>query len=336
MTLTINSIEELKDPTVVRALLNAGEGQTLEFKTRLPDRVSLQRLLASFFNADGGLLIVGYDEGTGKVVGIDNIDRFIHAVEAALQLLPSSPGLTQIGGFQHENAWLGAVLLWPHAPEPLQIDGAYYVRRGDRTVKYDGERPNRIVVETATDSSATSLALTTGQIDRFLAEASEDILTDLVVVPLLRTLGFAAVSRKGHSDRSLEFGQDLRGIKYQLPTGHWLYFAAQIKSGTIAYSPAKPDSIDKIVEQLRMALATKMMDWDTRSEHRPDHVFLVASGQIVEGARLYLRGKICDDHMRVLFWDRDHLTAFCTTRGLPEPIQRDIELYLESAKSTSD
>ena len=62
----------------------------------------------------------------------------------------------------------------------------------------------------------------------FLDTASEDEFTQLLLVPLFQRLGFRRVSVTGHNEKLLEYGKDL-WMKYQLPTGHWIYFAVQIK-----------------------------------------------------------------------------------------------------------
>jgi len=52
---------------------------------------------------------------------------------------------------------------------------------------------------------------------------------------LNRHLGFKTAEAKGHRDKTLEFGQDIQKTTIQIPTGHWLYFSAQVKKGDIKY-----------------------------------------------------------------------------------------------------
>lgn len=51
-------------------------------------------------------------------------------------------------------------------------------------------------------------------------------------MPIFRQLGFVRVKAAGHRERGLEYGKDL-WMKYQLPTGHWIYFGAQVKKERI-------------------------------------------------------------------------------------------------------
>ena len=66
------------------------------------------------------------------------------------------------------------------------------------------------------------------ELSAFLDSASEDEFTERVLVPFFQRLGFHRVSAAGHREKTLEFGKDL-WMRYQLPTGHWIYFCAQIK-----------------------------------------------------------------------------------------------------------
>jgi len=53
-------------------------------------------------------------------------------------------------------------------------------------------------------------------------------------------------------------------------------------------------------------------------------------------ARKYLEEQICDNEMKILFWDRDLIIETCERKGLPDPIQRDIEKYLEYGVDSND
>jgi hypothetical protein len=62
---------------------------------------------------------------------------------------------------------------------------------------------------------------------KFLDSASEDEFTERLLVPFFQRLGFQRVSAAGHKEKTLEYGKDL-WMKYQLPTGHWIYFCGQV------------------------------------------------------------------------------------------------------------
>ena len=76
-------------PEAAREALQKGEGQTVEFKTRLRDASTLARLIAAFANSEGGTIFVGVGEH-GQVLGADleEVSRTFHAALAALRNPP--------------------------------------------------------------------------------------------------------------------------------------------------------------------------------------------------------------------------------------------------------
>jgi hypothetical protein len=52
------------------------------------------------------------------------------------------------------------------------------------------------------------------------------------------------VNAAGHTEKVLEYGKDL-WMKFPLPTGHWLYFCAQVKKVKI---DAKGEDVPLVVE----------------------------------------------------------------------------------------
>ena len=97
----------------------------------------------------------------------------------------------------------------------------------------------------------------------FLDSASEDDFTERMLVPFFQRLGFHRVSPAGHKDKTNEFGKDL-WMKLQLPTGHWLYFCAQIKREKLDSSGAGGDrNVATGLNQARMAIDHPIFDSDT-------------------------------------------------------------------------
>ena len=55
----------------------------------------------------------------------------------------------------------------------------------------------------------------------YLDQCSEDDLTEEVLLPLFRQLGFHRITAAGHKDKALEYGKDL-WMRYTRPTQHLL------------------------------------------------------------------------------------------------------------------
>lgn len=155
---------------------------------------------------------------------------------------------------------------------------------------------------------------------KFLSRASEDEFVETVFIPILRQMGFQRAKAKGHRDKTLEYGNDIREMKCRLPTGHFLYFAAQVKAGDIIYGISKPNqNVEQLLTEARMALEKTIFDPEINRDVRVDHVFIVASGNINEGARNYLLERISEEKRRnLLFLDCEDIIGLARQFGLPE------------------
>lgn len=166
------------------------------------------------------------------------------------------------------------------------------------------------------------------QVERFLDIATEVDFTNILLIPLLRHIGFKTAEAKGHVDRTLEFGQDIQRMKLQLPTGHWLYFSAQVKRGDIkGNAKLQKGFVERVLSQTYAQLNWEMPDPELGINVKPDHVFLIVSGNITEAAKQYIYRHSLTKERRVLLWEREQILRLCEERGLPETVQRTILDY---------
>lgn len=140
----------------------------------------------------------------------------------------------------------------------------------------------------------------------FLDSASEDETTEKLLVPLFRRLGFHRVTPSGHREKALEFGKDL-WMKYQLPTGHWLYFCAQIKRDKIdASGSGDMKNVSTVLTQAKMAIEHPIFDPDANRKFLLDHIFIISAGEITRAARTWLVEHLDGDKRRhIIFMDRE-------------------------------
>lgn len=163
---------------------------------------------------------------------------------------------------------------------------------------------------------------------RFLDSASEDEVIEKVLVPLFKRLTFDRVSPTGHRDKLLEYGKDL-WMKFQLPTGHWLYFCAQVKKDKIDSNNASgQNNVSKILTQARMAIDHPIFDPDTNRKVLLDHIFIISAGEITKPAREWLVGQLDASQRRhIIFMDRgellDHAARILIDLSLDEPAAED-------------
>ena len=98
-------------------------------------------------------------------------------------------------------------------------------------------------------------------------------------------------------------------MKYQLPTGHWLYFCAQIKKEKIDSSGVGGSkNVANVLTQTKMAIEHPIFDPDANRKVLLDHVFIISAGEITRAAKTWLVEQL-DASMRrhVIFMDRDEL-----------------------------
>lgn len=202
-------------------------------------------------------------------------------------------------------------------PEALAALNKLLVRHG--LVAYLDEASRCYLRSTGTGATSASLSeqsrpLSAEEIaqrqklSEFLNSVSEDEFIEKVLVPLFQRLSFKRVSPAGHGDRSLEFGKDL-WMKYQLPTGHWIYFCAQVKKDKIDSNNASgAKNVANVLTQAKMAIDHPIHDPEINRKVLLDHIYLISAGEITKQARAWLVEQLDKEQRRhIIFMDRDEL-----------------------------
>lgn len=165
------------------------------------------------------------------------------------------------------------------------------------------------------------------EVGRFLEIASETNFTDILLIPLLRHIGFkAAVKASEDGGRALEFGQDIQEMKLRLPTGHWLFFSAKVKQGDIKSNKSSKQFIEKLLLQVYGQSDSKISS-KQRTNGKPDHLLIIATGRITKLTEQYIEGHSLAKERRPLLWGREQILRLCDKEGLPEAVQRKILEY---------
>ena len=157
------------------------------------------------------------------------------------------------------------------------------------------------------------------QIAAYIDGLSEDKLIEDVLVPVFDQLGFTRISVSGHRDKALEYGKDL-WMKYQLPTGHLIYFGVQAKRTKLdAAARSKNENIAEVLAQIRMMLDHPVWDPDTNKKNLLDHVFIACASDITKQAKEWLGERLDQESRRhVLFIDRDNILDLALRISLPD------------------
>ena len=94
---------------------------------------------------------------------------------------------------------------------------AFYDHIGDCQLRsIDAPVPSKLAISAERNWSLEEQSIY-DSLDRFLDNASEDEITEQVLVPLFAALGFGRTVSDGHRERILEYGIDL-WMKFNLPT----------------------------------------------------------------------------------------------------------------------
>ena len=98
-------------------------------------------------------------------------------------------------------------------------------------------------------------------------------------------------------------------MKFQLPTNHYLYFAAQVKKGKLdSAGKSGNTNISEVLNQIRMVLNYPIWDPETNKRVLVDHVFIISAGQITKQAKTWLGQRLdIDSRRQVIFLDRDDI-----------------------------
>jgi hypothetical protein len=333
----VDSLHKLDDEEELGKLLRIGEGKTLEFKTKLPAPKTLATSISSFANAEGGLILFGIDD-SGTVVGLNPSEKegFSSTIQKTITFINPTPQNSSWKLIRYKDKIIGALLVFYEGYKPFFVEKRVFKRVG--TLDVTLEKPDLIDFP-QNRSIFKSLRFDPSVIKSFLSIADEDAFTEVLLVPFLRHLGFRSVLFKGHRDKTLEFGQDIRSFKFQLPTGHWLYFAAQVKTDNIMYSPMTRkgySNIVKVLSQAKLAFNYEMFDIETNTTNLPDHLLLVTTKRINEGARLFLSETLSREKIRrILVWEGEYLYERINELGLPPACQSELEKYVLQKKKDS-
>lgn len=187
---------------------------------------------------------------------------------------------------------------------------AYLDAAGRCHIRNDGSGANSALMPQQSRPLSKAELEQREKLTAYLDVASEDEFIESVLVPLFQRLGFHRVTAPGHREKALEFGKDL-WMKFQLPTGHWLYFCAQVKRHKIdAKAVTGGTNVAEVLHQAKMAIGNPVFDPDANRKVLLDHLFIISAAEISRQARAWLVEKLDQEQRRhIIFMDRDELLS---------------------------
>ncbi len=157
-------------------------------------------------------------------------------------------------------------------------------------------------------------------LEGYLDNASEDEITEDILLPLFRQLGFQRITAVGHKEKVLEYGKDI-WMKFRLPTLHNLYFGIQVKKGKLdAAGKSKNVNIAEMHAQIQMMLGHMVFDPETNKKSLVDHAIIIAGGEITKQARNWLGERLnASQRSQILFMDRNDILDLVLIHKIPLP-----------------
>lgn len=140
-----SSLQSIIPTTVdLNELLKKQEGKTLEFKRDFSSRVGLVRTLVAFANTAGGVLLIGVDDGTGTVRGVDAPLDLAEAVASIVSdtVTPSLIPEIELLPFRGKQVLAVQVHLSQLRPHHVKAEGpqaGVYVRVGSTNRRADAD-----------------------------------------------------------------------------------------------------------------------------------------------------------------------------------------------------
>lgn len=119
-------------PEAILRYISDGESQRVEFKSRLPKFITIERLLNSFANTEGGLVLIGVsDHGEINGVSYEAIPNVMSRLKMAAQKQFSWPVEIGVVEIDRKNIVYAAIDPAPHALAPVRTsDGRVFFRAG--------------------------------------------------------------------------------------------------------------------------------------------------------------------------------------------------------------
>jgi len=113
----------------VEEILGKEEGQTLEFKRKMPRSVQLASAICAFANADGGTIVIGIDD-KGAALGLGEESQDFESVMEKVRGLCLPPVPIEVQQFSYKSKEIGFIVVPRSSFVHSTRDGRYLIRVG--------------------------------------------------------------------------------------------------------------------------------------------------------------------------------------------------------------
>ena len=149
-----NNMQRTINVQNIYSILTNGENETIEFKRTIHNITILGKIISAFANANGGNIIIGYDEQYKKIIGISETEQ--QKIKSFIEHL-NIQNLCTMYSFVIEDKTL-LIIEVQKADDILQLyNGEAYIRMSDTS--------NRLMNATDIKKHYASMPTTTANVD---------------------------------------------------------------------------------------------------------------------------------------------------------------------------
>ena len=149
-----NNMQRTINVRNIYSILTNGENETIEFKRTIHNITILGKIISAFANANGGNIIIGYDEQYKKIIGISETEQ--QKIKSFIERL-NIQNLCTVYSFAIEDKTL-LIIEVQKADDILQLyNGEAYIRMSDTS--------NRLMNTTDIKKYYASMPATTANVD---------------------------------------------------------------------------------------------------------------------------------------------------------------------------
>lgn len=115
----------------ILALLEQGEGQSVEFEKNIPAEDDIAREMVAFSNADGGKIVYGIDDKSKHLIGVSADSRFDDWIKEIGKQRCSPPISPSINIFERGDKKIVILNIPEGLDRPYRSDDICYIRDGN-------------------------------------------------------------------------------------------------------------------------------------------------------------------------------------------------------------
>jgi len=131
----------------LKALLNKGESENVEFKKSLQLKDEIGEAVSAFSNTEGGTIIVGFDESKDEVIGIELGNKTIENLANYIKQHTDPPVFPLVKVKDKDNKKIIIIEIPESQEKPVLFKGRAYKRVGKSSHRISSSEIRKLALE---------------------------------------------------------------------------------------------------------------------------------------------------------------------------------------------